>query len=162
MKGPIERIMVYIDGSEESLIACEYGILLARTIHARLLGTYIVNTRALSDLLKTHIFLADEEAEYSRDIEEDARRYLNHAARMAASKGVEIETVKVSGSVHQELLRLIDEKKIDLLLLGELPHVRSRRDEFYNESERAMRSAPCSVLIVKDEERVDDLFELDE
>lgn len=161
-RGPIQRILVHIDGSEESLVACEYGILLAGAVQARLFGAYVVNTRALSDLRKTHIFLAAEEAEYARDIEEDARRYLKHATRTAASKGIEIETVKASGSVHQELMRIIEEKEIDLLVLGELAHVRSRLDEFYNESERVMRSAPCSVLIVKDEDRVDDLFALEE
>lgn len=158
IKGPIEKILVHIDGSEESLAAVEYGILLAKAVNARIFGAYIVNTRALSDLRKSHIFLAAEEAEYARDIEQDARRYLEHAARTAAAKGVELETIQSSGNVHQELLRIINEKKIDLLVIGELPHVRSRLDEFYNESERVMRSASCSVLIVKDADRVDDLF----
>lgn len=162
MSGPIERVMVYIDGSEESLIACEYAILLAKSTGAELLAAYVVNTRALTDLVRTRIFLADEEEEYSRDLEEDARRYLSHAERIAGQKGVEIETIKASGSVHQEIVRLIDEREVDLLVLGELAHVRSRRDEFYNEAERAMRSARCSVLIVKDEDRVEDLFEEDE
>ncbi len=53
----------------------------------------------------------------------------------------------------------IREHGIDLLVIGELSHVRSRRDEFYNEAERAMRNVPCSVLIVKDEDRVWELFE---
>lgn len=159
MKNPIQRIMVYIDGSEESLVACEYAIMLAGTVGAELIATYVVNTRALRDLVKTRIFLADEETEYSRDLEEDATRYLDHARRIAESKSVPIETVKVSGSVHQEVLRLIDERDVDLLVIGELAHVRSRRDEFYNEAERAMRSVRCSVLIVKDEDRVEELFE---
>lgn len=162
MTGPIERIMVYIDGSEESIIACEYAILLAKSADAKLMATYVINTRALNDLVKTRIFLADEEAEYSRDLEEDANRYLDHANRIAAAKGVNLETIKVGGSVHQEILRLVDEREIDLLVLGELAHVRSRRDEFYNEAERAMRSVRCSVLIVKDEDRVEDLFEAGE
>ena len=155
---PIQSILVYIDGSEESLVACEYGILLARSVHARLSAVYVVNTGALNDLRKSHILLAAEEADYTRDIKEDARRYLEHAARTAASKGVEIQTIKTSGSIHQEVLKVIDENKIDLLLLGELPRVRSRLDEYYNEAERLMRSAPCSVLIVKDEDRVEELF----
>jgi len=162
MNSPIERIMVYIDGSEESLIACEYAILLAGSSGADLLATYVINTRALNDLVKSRIFLADEEAEYSRDLEEDATRYLDHARRIAESKSVAIETIKVNGSVHQEILRLVDEREIDLLVIGELAHVRSRRDEFYNEAERAMRSVRCSVLVVKDEDRVEELFESDQ
>jgi len=153
--------MVYIDGSEESLIACEYAVLLARAVSAELLATYVVNTRALNELVKARIFLSEEEAEYSRDMEEDAKRYLDHAVRTGAQKGVTIEPIRTAGSVHQELNRIIEERKVDLLVLGELAHVRSRRDEFYNEAERAMRSVHCSVLIVKDEERVEDLFELD-
>jgi nucleotide-binding universal stress UspA family protein len=162
MNGPIQRILVYIDGSEESLVACQYAIMLARSTGAELLAAYIVNTRALKDLVRTRIFLADEEEEYSRDLEEDAGRYLDYAERIASQKGVAVETLKASGSVHQEIVRIIEERDVDLLVLGELAHVRSRRDEFYNDAERAMRGAHCSVLIVKDEDRVEELFERDE
>jgi nucleotide-binding universal stress UspA family protein len=48
---------------------------------------------------------------------------------------------------------------VDLLVIGELSRIRSRRDEFYDETERAMRSVPCSVLIVKDEDAVYDMYE---
>lgn len=61
---------------------------------------------------------------------------------MARQKGVAIETFKTSGTVHTEIKNKINELEVDLLILGELSTIRSRRDEFYNESERAMRSAP--------------------
>ena len=57
----------------------------------------------------------------------------------------------------QDLARA--EEEIDLLVIGELSRIRSRRDEFYDESERAMRTAGCSVLIVKDEDRVWEMYE---
>jgi nucleotide-binding universal stress UspA family protein len=53
----------------------------------------------------------------------------------------------------------VKDDEIDLLIIGELSHIRSRRDEFYDETERAMREVPCSVLIVKDEDRVWELFD---
>lgn len=154
----IERVLVYLDGSEQSLTASEYAIMLARKTGARLFACYVVNTRALQDLVRSRIFLETEEREYSRDLEADADRYLNHVSRSASSKSVDVTTVKRSGNVHQELLKVVEEEEIDLLVLGELARVRSRRDEFYDESERSMRSARCSVLIVKDPDRVDDLF----
>ena len=159
MPEPIRHILVNIDGSEESLTAAEYAILLARAVDARLFACYVVNTRALQDLVRSRIFLEVEEKEYSRDLEADADRYLNHVRKSGETKQVRVECIKRSGSVHQELLHVVDEESIDLLVLGELAHVRSRRDEFYDESERAMRSAGCSVLIVKDADRVDDLFQ---
>jgi nucleotide-binding universal stress UspA family protein len=61
--------------------------------------------------------------------------------------------------VHKEIVNAIKEDDIDLLVIGELSRIRSRRDEFYDEAERAMRAAPCSVLIVKDEDKVWEMFE---
>ena len=58
------------------------------------------------------------------------------------------------GSVHQEVVKVVKEEGVDLLVIGELSRIRSRRDEFYDENERAMRAVPCSVLIVKDEDNV--------
>jgi len=159
MKGPIQKIMVYIDGTEQSITAAQYAICLSKANGADLTALYVVNTRALHDLVKTRIFLQTEQEEYQKDIEEDASRYLNHVQDMARKKGVAIETLSASGTVHTEIKKIIEEHKIDLLILGELSRIRSRRDEFYNETERAMRAAPCSVLIVKDEDYVVDMFE---
>jgi nucleotide-binding universal stress UspA family protein len=161
MDGPIQRILIFIDGTEESITAAEYAILLARTMRAELTGAYIINTRALGDLVKARIFLKEEQDEYQRDIEADADRYMNHFLELARKKGVHVEVVKTSGNVSQEIKRLVIEKNIDLLVLGEISQIRSRRDEFYNEAERAMRSVDCSVLVVKDEERIWDLFDAD-
>ncbi len=159
MKGPIRKILVYVDGTEQSITAAQYAIVLCRAIDAELFALYVVDTRALSDLLKTHIFVAAEQEEYRRDLDADAERYLNHIKTLARQKGLAMETVSSNGSVSQEIKSKIKELDIDLLVIGELSRIRSRRDEFYNEAERAMRSVGCSVLIVKDEDRVWDLFE---
>lgn len=159
MAGPVQNVLAYVDGTEESITAAQYAILLAKATGARLSALYVINTRALSDLVKTRIFLREEQEEYQRDIESDADKYLDHVAGLAAKHGVDIEPMKVSGSVHQEIKRIVAEKDVDLLVMGQISQIRSRRDEFYNEAERAMRSVDCSVLIVKDEDRVWDLFE---
>jgi nucleotide-binding universal stress UspA family protein len=159
MNGPIENILVYIDGTEESLTASQYAVLLSKRLGAALFGTFVVNTHALNDLLKSHIFVESEQREYQRDLEGDADKYLRHFESMAASKGVDVQTFKKSGIVHVMLKELIREHDIDLLVIGEISRIRSRRDELLNETERAMRNVPCSVLMVKDEDRVWDLFE---
>jgi len=102
-----------------------------------------------------------EQMEYQRDLEQDAGKYLHHFETMAASKGVAAETLRENGSVHVKLKEMVREYEIDLLVVGELSRIRSRRDEFLNESERALRTVPCSVLVVKDTDRVWDLFEND-
>ncbi|TFG58833.1 MAG: universal stress protein [Spirochaetales bacterium] len=159
MNSPVSNILVFVDGTEQSVTAAQYGICLAKSLKVKLYVLYVVNTRALQDLVKTRIFVKAEQEEYEKDLEADAERYLIHVKTLAARKGVEVKALKAQGTVNAEIRNVIEQNKIDLLILGELSQIRSRRDEFYDESERAMRTVPCSVLIVKDEDRVWDLYD---
>lgn len=151
--------MVYIDGTEQSITAAQYAICLASFSGAELIACYVINTRAMEDLLRARIFLKDEQVEYEHDMEADAERYLNYVNELAVKKGVTVIKKCGKGTVHREIVDAVIEEEIDLLVIGELSRIRSRRDEFYDESERAMRAAGCSVLIVKDEDRVWDMYE---
>lgn len=159
MDGPIEKIMVYIDGTEQSIAAAQYALCLTRVTGAQLIALYVIDTKALDDLLKARIFLKEEQMEYERDLEDDSKRYLNHVRELAQQKGIRVETKSVMGSVYREIVREVKEEGIDLLIIGELSRIKSRRDEFYDQTERAMRAVRCSVLIVKNEDRVWDLYE---
>lgn len=159
MNSPIKKIMVYVDGTEQSITAAQFAICLARYSDAELVAYYIINTKALDELLKASIFLKDEQMEYEHDLEEDAKRYLNYVQELARAKNTLITTKSSTGSVYQEIVNAVKEEGIDILVIGELSRIRSRRDEFYDETERAMRSVPCSVLIVKDEDHVYELYE---
>ena len=159
MPKPINKIMVYIDGTEQSVTAAMYAICLASFTGAELIAHYVINTRAMEDLLRASIFLEDEQVEYEHDMAADADRYLNYVQELAVKKGVSIIQKQSSGSVHTEVVNAVKENEVDLLVIGELSRIRSRRDEFYDETERAMRSVGCSVLIVKDEDKVWQMYE---
>ena len=159
MSNPIKKIMVYVDGTEQSVTAAQYAICLASFSGAELIAYYVINTRAVEDLLKARIFLKDEQVEYEHDMEADAERYLNYINELAIKKGVSVIKKRSRGSVHKEIVESIEADEVDLLVIGELSRIRSRRDEFFDETERAMRAVPCSVLIVKDEDRVWEMYE---
>ena len=144
---PISKILVYINGTEESITAAQYALVLAASTGASLKVLYVVNTKALNDLVTARIFLKEEQREYEHDLQADAERYLNHVRDLARSKGVFIETQSTVGNVHQEIVNRVREDQIDLLIIGELSHIRSRRDEFYDETERAMRQYPVQYSL---------------
>ena len=154
-----KKILVYVDGTEPSITAAQYAICLASFYKADLIALYVINTKAMEDLLKARIFLQDEQMEYEHDMEADAQRYLNYVNELALKKGVSILQRSSRGSVHKEIVDLVNEEEVDLLVIGELARIRSRRDEFYDETERAMRMVPCSVLIAKDEDKVWEMYE---
>jgi len=159
MTGIVDRMMVYLDGSEESLAAAAYAVALAKQSGATLYALYVVNTRALNDLVTARIFLASEQDEYQHDLEADAERYLNYAVKLGSDRGITVDPLRSEGTVNQEIKSKVDQLEIDLLIIGERARIRRRRDEFFDETEGAMRSVGCSVLIVKDEERVWDLYD---
>ena len=159
MNGPFKKILVYVDGTEASISAAMYAIALSKTTGAALTALYVVNTRALNDLVKARIFIQEEEVEYHRDLEADAERYLKHVTKLAEQKDITINVKSLSGTIHREIKNEVNDNDYDLLVLGGISNIRSRRDEFYNETDRAMRAANCPVLIVKDEDMVWDLFE---
>ena len=159
MSNPIRKIMVFIDGTEQSITAAQYAICLASFSGAELIAYYVVNTKAMEDLLRARIFLKDEQMEYEHDMEADADRYLNHVKDLAVQKGMSITTKRSKGSVHKEVVNAVNEEEVDLLVIGELSRIRSRRDEFFDEADRAMRNVPCSVLIVKDDDRVWEMYQ---
>ena len=104
MNGPINKILVYVDGTESSITAAQYAVVLSRATGAQLSAMYVVNTRALEDLLKARIFIKAEEEEYKRDLEADASRYLNHVRSLARKKGLAVEVVSA------DLIDVISEK----------------------------------------------------
>ena len=159
MSNPIRKIMVFVDGTEQSITAAQYAICLASFSGAELIAYYVVNTKAMEDLLRARIFLKDEQMEYEHDMEADADRYLNHVKDLAVQKGMSITTKRSKGSVHKEVVNAVNEEEVDLLVIGELSRIRSRRDEFFDEADRAMRNVPCSVLIVKDDDRVWEMYQ---
>ena len=159
MTNPIRKIMVYVDGTEQSVTAAQYAICLASFSGAELIAHYVINTRAVEDLLKARIVLKDEQVEYEHDMEADAQRYLNYVNELDVKKGVSITKKRSKGNIHKEIVNAVNEDEVDLLVIGELSRIRSRRDEFYDEAERAMRAVPCSVLVVKDEDRVWQMYE---
>jgi nucleotide-binding universal stress UspA family protein len=124
--------MVYVDGTEQSITAVQYAICLASFSSAELIAHYVINTRAMEDLLRARIFLKDEQEDYEHDMEADAERYLNHVNELAVKKGLSIITRRSKGNVHKEIVNAIKEEDVDLLVIGELSRIRSRRDEFYD------------------------------
>lgn len=159
MTEPYANMLVYLDGSEDSVTAAMAAIVLAKRLGATLTAMYVVNTRALQDLVKAKIFLDVEEQEYRRDIEGDAQRYLNHVEQMATKKGVPLIPVKTSGTVHTEVKKYLQEHGIDLLVLGGISGIHSRRDELLSETDRMMRTASCPVLVVRDNDNIWEMFE---
>ena len=152
MKGLLQTVVVAVSGSEGSISAAKYGIVMAKTYRCRLLAVYVVDTATLKELLLSKIFVEDESAEYEKSLERNGRRYLDYVLDLAGKKGVEVEAVLRKGAVSTEIVEAADENDADLILLGGFEEKTSFRDAVSRQHREIMRNAKCSILVVKEPE----------
>ncbi|MDR1932086.1 MAG: universal stress protein [Spirochaetales bacterium] len=152
MKPLIQNILVAVSGSDASINAAKYAVVLARQYRCNLTAVYVIDTATLRQLVITNIFLEDESEDYEKSLEENGERYLNYMKDLASRKNLKVETVLRKGAVFSEILREADEKKVDLIILGGWEKGRKDRDIISDSHREIFINAKCSVLIVKERE----------
>jgi nucleotide-binding universal stress UspA family protein len=150
MKSLIQTVVVAVSGSEASVNAAKYGIIMARLLKLRLVGVYVVDTATLRELLLSKIFVEEESAEYEKSLEDNGRRYLNYVQDLAAKKGVEMEKVMRRGAISTEIVEAAEEMGADIILLGGFEESKSIHDVLSRQRREIVRNAKCSVLVVKE------------
>ncbi|MBP5706337.1 MAG: universal stress protein, partial [Spirochaetales bacterium] len=68
MNSLLNKILVAISGSDTSINAAKYGIMLAKSLKLELNVIYVVDTSTIQDLLLSKIFIQEESAEYENNL----------------------------------------------------------------------------------------------
>jgi nucleotide-binding universal stress UspA family protein len=151
------HIVAAITGSDASISAAKYAIVMARQYHCRLSAVYVVDIATIRQLTLSKIFIQEESQEYEKSLEANGERYLSFVEELARAKGVKIEREIRRGAVYTEILKAADEKKGDLIILGGWEKDRNARDIISASHREIMVNAKCSVLLVK-EPNIDQLY----
>jgi nucleotide-binding universal stress UspA family protein len=134
----INKILIAVDGSENSKRAGNYAIKLGMELHASVIAVHIVPSgRQFS-----------EENLEKGTIHDYA--YLDKIAEQSVSAGVdlEIEIIRAQSSVIDEIVRYAETKDIDLLVIG-IRSVSEFRFMLGSTATGVVVNAPCPVLVVK-------------
>lgn len=157
MKPLISNIVVVVTGSDASILAAKYAIVMAKNYRCRLTAVYVVDTATIRQLTLSKIFIQEESQEYEKSLEANGERYLSFVEELARAKGVKAEREIRRGAVYTEILAVADEKKADLVVLGGWEKDRGARDIISHSHREIMVNAKCSVLLVK-EPGIDQLY----
>ncbi|GHT67842.1 universal stress protein [Spirochaetia bacterium] len=157
MKALISNIVVCITGSDASILAAKYAIVMAKAYRCRLTAVYVVDTATIRQLTLSKIFIQEESQDYEKSLEANGDRYLAFVEELAHAKGVKIEREIRRGAVYTEILTVADEKKADLIVMGGWEKDRSARDIISHTHREIMVGAKCSVLLVK-EPNIDQIY----
>lgn len=150
IKPLISNMLVAVSGSDASILASKYAIVLAKLYRCRLSAVYVVDTATIRQLTLSKIFIQEESQEYEKGLEANGERYLSFVEDLARAKGVKIEREMRKGAVYTEILGAAGERKADLILLGGWEKDRSARDIISHAHREIMVNAKCSVLLVKE------------
>jgi len=145
----VKQIIVPLAGGPPSIITAKYAIYLARLLQAKITVVYVVDEKAIQELLKSRVFVEIEAKEYEIDMEQQAKLFMQRIKALAENKKVECETLILRGEIHSEVVLKAKELGADLLVMGDLKEVLSWQEALYSEGERIFRESTCPVVVVK-------------
>jgi len=141
-----EKILLAIDFSDYSEVACEYALTLAQSFNSSLLVLHVINEPVdLRGFYVPHISFEQLEQE----IETGAVKMLETFCNENLKEFSAFTTAVVTGVPYEEIIRVAAEQESSLIIIG--THGRTGLDHliFGSTAERVVRSAPCPVMTIR-------------
>jgi nucleotide-binding universal stress UspA family protein len=138
------KMLIATDGSESARSAVYAGIELARLIGAKIQAAYVIDTFAYSSMPKDTKW---EKAMYDQ-LKELGKEAISYVESSAGKKGVKIETLILEGHPAEEILNFAEKQNIDMIVVGSLGKTDVERFLLGSVSEKVVRNAKASVLII--------------
>jgi len=144
----IRSILLPTDFSDCGNYALSYAASLARTF-----GASIICVHVIEPMVPTVGYSGMTEplpiADISDQLEDSAERELPKLAECEECAGLQIEEVIVHGEAAAEIVRVAQERQVDLIVVSSHGRKGLGRILFGSTAEAVVRHAPCPVLVVK-------------
>ena len=142
------KIVVPLDGSEYAHRALEIAIELAKKYSASLVIVHVVPA-ASALITGPEVTTAPILLNLSNELEESGRRILEGGAKKAQEVGVPVTTVLEHGNISDNIIRIAENEKADLIVIGERGLGAVARFFLGSVANKVSHHAKCPVLIVK-------------
>lgn len=152
-----EKILVPLDGSEHSSKALEIAVQIAKKFGGKITLIHIYHVSVRPMVMPEPITLTPgipiiSPSEYSKVVEaakEAGSRILVEGEKRAKSEGVEVETLLREGHIVHEIVKVAEEGKFNLIVMGARGISRIKEIILGSVSDGVIRNAPCPVLVAK-------------
>jgi len=144
----VRSILLPTDFSECGNYALSYATALARKF-----GASIICVHVIEPIVPTVGYSGVTEplpiADISDQLEDSAERELPKFAECEECAGLEVEELIVHGDAAAEIVRVAEERGVDLIVVSSHGRTGWGRILFGSTAEAFVRPAPCPVLVVK-------------
>lgn len=143
----VSKILVAVDGSEPSKSAFEYALFLAEKCTASLL---LVNVADVFERVGSSSKKPEEIAKKIEEGEIDDKAMLRKFESQAKEHGVKnVSTIKQRGNAAEEILKIADKEKVDLIVLGSRGLSTAKEFLLGGVSHKVIHHAKCPVTVVR-------------
>jgi nucleotide-binding universal stress UspA family protein len=146
---PFARILCPIDFSKPSLRALEQALSFSGPKAASLLVLYVLDSLPEEEILENVPFSVPE---YRRYLRHDAEQRLRAVVPDEVRKRCVVEEVVALGSPHREIVRIAQERQVDLIAMGVQGRGAVDLAFFGSTTNHVVREAHCPVLTLRDSE----------
>ncbi|MFB5610029.1 MAG: universal stress protein [Nitrosarchaeum sp.] len=139
----INKILVPLDGSKNSIRALEMGISIAKQFEGTIIGAYSINIQSHSEFRG--------KATVNKEWDKEVKKMMADAKRLSTENGVSFKEKLMQGDVGYNLIKLAHDKKENFSLIVMGSRGRSAMRELFlgSVSNYVIHSSKIPVLIVK-------------
>ena len=139
--GKINKILVPLDGSKNSIRGLARAIYLARQCQSTITGLFV---RQVPGVYGIHPVSA-----IKFDLEKEANKFLQSAKKTAGQNGVLLRTKILAGDPGYDIVRFSKDKKFDLIVIGARGQSALKEVFMGSVSNYVIHKSKIPVLVVK-------------
>lgn len=151
-----ERILIATDGSKHSEQAAAIGVELARTSKGKVWAIYVADTGQyipvgglVPPFGDVNPYVMDETVIGLRDfILEEGKKAAQRVTEIADKRGVPCEKMIVEGHPASEIMRMAEEEKMDLIVMGSIGKTGIEKILLGSVAEKVVRNSKIPVLLI--------------
>ncbi len=147
-----QNIAVAVDFSEHSDRAIERGAALAKQFGAKLHLVHVYGSAVLAEAM----YGVSIPTNLNLEIRDAAAKKLEAVAEKIQTDGIDVESHLIYSTAAEGVAQIALKTEADLVVVGTRGLTGLKHLVLGSVAERIVRTAPCSVLVVRDDEDTDD------
>jgi nucleotide-binding universal stress UspA family protein len=138
------KLLVPVDGSENSVRALEAAIFLSKKIDAHVTVMHVMQKPPT-----VYIHPQKELEELLRNYRREAEQILERCEEIGNRNGVELKKVIIEGDVASKILRFAEKEGLDMIVMGHRGSGRFKEMVLGSISQKVLNQTKSSVLIIR-------------
>ena len=138
------KLLVPVDGSENSLRALEEAILLSKKLDAQITALHVMEKAPT-----VYIHPQKELEELLKNYRKESERILEKCQEIGKKNGTELHTAISEGDVASKIIQYAENGRFDMVVMGHRGSGKFKEMVLGSVSEKVLHRTKCSVLIVR-------------